>query len=132
MIYFFLFKDDCEKRSYLWSIPVHCVFENFIFPYSIKEWNKLDPEIRNAETYVFFRKTLINFVRSTGNYDPLGIKLLLTRLRVGYSHFSEHKCWLTEPAMLLSFGNWVDASFSSTLPSLYYFTQRPFDWTKKY
>ena len=30
-------------------------------------------------------------MRSTGNYDPLGIKLLLTRLRVGYSHFSEHK-----------------------------------------
>ena len=38
---------------------------------------------------------LLNFIRPTGNstykiYDPLGIKLL-TRLRLGFSHLSEHK-----------------------------------------
>ena len=79
-------------------------FKNSFLPYAIKEWNKLDPNIRNAETYASFRKMLLNFIRPKGNntykiYDPLGIKLL-TRLRLGFSHHSEHKfrqlCWLTE------------------------------------
>ena len=70
-------------------------FKNSFLPYAIKEWNKLDPEIRNAETYASFRKIPLNFIRPTGNktykiYDPLGIKLL-TRLRLGFSHLSEHK-----------------------------------------
>ena len=30
-----------------------CVL-NFFLPYAIKEWNKLYPEIRNAETYASF------------------------------------------------------------------------------
>ena len=70
-------------------------FKNSFLPYAIKEWNKLDPNIRNAETYASFRKMLLNFIRPKGNstykiYDPLGIKLL-TRLRLGFSHLSEHK-----------------------------------------
>ena len=70
-------------------------FRNSFLPYAIKEWNKLNPEIRNAETYASFRKILLNFIRPSGNrtykiYDPLGIKLL-TRLRLGFSHLSEHK-----------------------------------------
>ena len=70
-------------------------FKNSFLPYAIKEWNKLDPNIRNAETYASFRKMLLNFVRPIGNstykiYDPLRIKLL-TRLRLGFSHLSEHK-----------------------------------------
>ena len=70
-------------------------FKNHFLPYAQKEWSKLDPEIRNAETYASFRKMLQNFLRPTGNgtykiYDPLGIKLL-TRLRLGFSYLSEHK-----------------------------------------
>ena len=70
-------------------------FKNSFLPYAIKEWNKLDSEIRNAKTYASFRKMLLNFIRPIGNsthkiYDPLGIKLL-TRLRLGFSHLSEHK-----------------------------------------
>ena len=70
-------------------------FKNSFIPYEIKEWNKLDPEIRNAATYASFRKMLLNFIRPTGNstykiYDPLAIKLL-TRLRLGFNHLSEHK-----------------------------------------
>ena len=30
-----------------------CLFKK-ILPYAIKEWNKLDPEIRNTETYACF------------------------------------------------------------------------------
>ena len=56
----------------------------------MKKSNKLDPEIKNAETIVAFRKMLLDFIRPTGSstyklYDPLGIKLL-TRLRLGFSH----------------------------------------------
>ena len=45
--------------------------------------------------HVSFRKMLLNFIKPTGNitykiYEPLGIKLL-TRLRLGFSHLSEHK-----------------------------------------
>ena len=70
-------------------------FKNHFLPYAIKEWSKLDPEIRNAETYTFFRKMLQNFLRPTGKatykiYDPLGIKLL-TRSLLGFSYLSEHK-----------------------------------------
>ena len=59
----------------------------------MKEWNKLNPEIINA--YAFFQKMLLNFTKATGNstykiYDPHGIKLL-TSVRLGFSHLSEHK-----------------------------------------
>ena len=55
-----------------------------------KVWDKLDLEIRNAKTYCFFRKTLLNFIRPTGNstyqiYELLGIELL-TRLWLGFSY----------------------------------------------
>ena len=33
--------------------------------YEIKEWNKLDPDIR--KTYAFVRKMPVNFIRRTGN-----------------------------------------------------------------
>ena len=81
----------CIYEPFYWTMS----FKNSFLLYAIKEWNKLDPEIRNAETYAFFRKMLLNFITPTGNstykiYDSLGIKLL-TRLRFGFSHLSEHK-----------------------------------------
>ena len=70
-------------------------FKNYFLPFAIKKWNKLYPEIRNAETYDSFLKMLLNFIRPTGNstckiYDLLGIEIL-ARLRLSFSHFSEHK-----------------------------------------
>ena len=64
-------------------------------PYTINEWNKLDPEIRRIGSYIGFRKKLLSFIKPTENkifiiYDPLGIKLLI-RLRVDFSHLNEHK-----------------------------------------
>ena len=69
--------------------------KKIFLPWAIKEWNKLDSDIRNAKTYASFRKMLLNFIRPIGNstykiYEPLRIKLL-TRLRLGFSHLSEHK-----------------------------------------
>ena len=70
-------------------------FRNSFLPYPMKEWNKLVPEIRNAETYASFRKMPLHFKRPTGNttykiYYLLRIKLL-TRLQLGFSHLSEHE-----------------------------------------
>ena len=53
-------------------------------PYTIREWNKLDPSI-----------ALLGFTRSTAKiileiYDASYLKLL-TRLRGGFSHLREHK-----------------------------------------
>ena len=78
--------------------PLLCrtkIFKNSILPYTINEWNKLDPEIRRTDSYVGFRKKLLSFIRSMENktfsiYEPLGIKLF-NRLRVDFSHLNEHK-----------------------------------------
>ena len=56
--------------------------------------SKLDPEIKNAETYGFIRK-ILKIIRPRGKstnkiFDPLGIKLL-TRLKLGFSHLLEYK-----------------------------------------
>ena len=56
-------------------------FKNSFLLYAIKEWNKLDSEIRNAETHASLREMLLNFIRPIGNstykiYDLLGRKLL--------------------------------------------------------
>ena len=34
--------------------------------YAIKEWNKLDPEIRNAKTYASFQIMVLNLIRPIG------------------------------------------------------------------
>ena len=71
------------------------IFKNSFLPYTINEWNKLDPDIRKIDSYVGFRKKLLSFIKPTENktfsiYDPFGIKLL-NRLRVDFSHLNEHK-----------------------------------------
>ena len=64
-----------------------------LFPYTIREWNKLSLEIRNSQSYSIFKKSLLKFIRTNSVFnvsDIYGIKLL-TRLRVGLSHLREHK-----------------------------------------
>ena len=70
-------------------------FKYSISFYSISEWNKLDPDLRNAKSYSMLRKSLLKFGRPSPNHiykihDPLGLKLL-TRLRLGLSHLNEHR-----------------------------------------
>ena len=62
---------------------------------TISEWNKLDPDVRNVDSYSLFRKNLLVFIRPIENslysiYDPLCIKVL-HRLRLSFSHLREHK-----------------------------------------
>ena len=71
------------------------LFRNSFLPFSINEWNKLDPDIRNLDSHEMFRKKLLNFIRPSEKsifniYDPQGSKLL-NRLRLGFSHLREHK-----------------------------------------
>ena len=73
----------------------HNYFRNSFFSSSIVEWNKLNREVRNFENIRIFKKRLSKFTRPSPNnifdiYNPYGIKLL-TRLRLGLSHLSEHK-----------------------------------------
>ena len=70
-------------------------FQNSFLPYVIKEWNKLDPDKRSCQSYVSFRKALLNVIRPSENkifniHDQGGIKLL-TRLRLGFSQLREYK-----------------------------------------
>ena len=57
--------------------------------------NKLDQNICNSGGLYIFKETLLKFIRPTGSTvvnwkNPKGVKLL-TRLRSGLSHLSEHK-----------------------------------------
>ena len=73
------------------------LFQNsfLTFTFTISEWNKLDPDARNFETYLLIRKNLLAFIKPIENsiysiYDPLGTNFL-HRLRLGFSHLREHK-----------------------------------------
>ncbi len=70
-------------------------YGNSFFPYSIDQWNKLDPEIRNIKTISSFKNALLKFIRPSPSQiyninDFVGLKLL-TRLRLNLSHLNEHK-----------------------------------------
>ena len=73
----------------------HNFFKNSFFPSTISEWNKLDPNLRNSESFLTFKKNILQFIRPTANsvynyHNPKGIKLI-NRLRLGLSHLREHK-----------------------------------------
>ena len=81
------------------QIPdIFCRTENFsnsFFPHCIKEWKKLDHNIKRSDSYVHFRNSVLKSIRPIGNsifdiFDNEGIKLL-TRLRLGLSHLNKHK-----------------------------------------
>ena len=71
------------------------LLENSFLQFIITEWNKLDPGVRNVDTYSLFCKNLLALIKPIENsvcsiYDPFGTKLL-HRLQIGFSCFWEHK-----------------------------------------
>ena len=59
------------------------------------EWNKFNLITCNSESLNIFKKTLLKFIRPSGNsvfnsHSPIRLKLL-TKLRLGLSHLREHK-----------------------------------------
>ena len=77
---------------------LHCrteLFRNSFLSFTVNEWNKLDPDIKNSDSYGIFREKLLAFVRPVGKsmygiYDPFGVRLI-NRLRLGFSYLREHK-----------------------------------------
>ena len=70
-------------------------FKYSFFPCIIREWNKLDLQLRNAKSFKKFRNTLLKLDRPTPDliyriHHPLGLKLL-TRLSLGLSNLNEHR-----------------------------------------
>ena len=69
--------------------------KNSFFPCLIGKWNKLIPEIPRSGSCSIFRRSVLNFIRSSASKvyninDTIGIELI-TRLRLGFSHLREHK-----------------------------------------
>ena len=77
---------------------LHCraeLFGNSFLPCAINEWNRLDSDIKNSDSYTIFCKKLSAFIRPVGNsmygiYDPFGEKLI-NRLRLVFSDLQKHK-----------------------------------------
>ena len=73
----------------------HNFFENSFSQSTIIEWNNLNPNLRNSDTYGTFENAILKFIRPSPNSvfecrNPQGIKFL-TRLRFDRSHLHEHK-----------------------------------------
>ena len=57
------------------------LFRNSFLPFTVNEWNKLDSDIKNSNSYAIFHKKLLAFIRPEGRsiygiYDPFGITLI--------------------------------------------------------
>ena len=69
-------------------------FKNLFFPPTISGWNKFDWKIRDSESLSIFKKNFLSFiwpcVSIFDTHNSCEIKLL-TRLRLGLSHFRYHK-----------------------------------------
>ena len=71
------------------------VLRNSFFPYTVYERNNLDNIIKLFESYLMFRKKMLNLMRpkcneTYGIYNPTELKLL-TSLLVGLSHLNDRK-----------------------------------------
>ena len=80
------------KKSLRTALPLGTLsFSNAFFPYCIKQWNKLNDNLRNENStnkFIKFIKVKENSTFSIS--DPLGLKLL-TRLWLNFRHLIEHK-----------------------------------------
>ena len=70
-------------------------YRSSFFPYCIAEWNRLDRNFRELPSSETFKDALLKLYRPKGNpvfyiSDNKGV-ILLTRLRIGFSHLREHK-----------------------------------------
>ena len=82
----------------------HNFFKNSFFLSTIIEWNNLDPNLRNSDTYGTFKNTVLKFIRPSPNslfecHNPPGVKFLI-RLRLGLSYLHEHKFRHSFPDLL--------------------------------
>ena len=72
----------------------HNFFLNSYFPAAIKEWNRLDIDIRKSDSISIFKKRILSFIRPLLNKvsnspNPQGLEPL-TRLRLSLSDLHYH------------------------------------------
>ena len=64
------------------------------FPSTLKDWFNLDINIRNSESIRFSKvdycRLFVQYKSVFNIFDPKGL-ILLTRLRLGFSHLNEHR-----------------------------------------
>ena len=70
-------------------------YANSFFPYTIKEWNKLNDDAKSKSSVQSFKKYLNDFIRPSGHPvfgipDKFGI-MLLTKIRVSFSDLRDHR-----------------------------------------
>ena len=88
----------CDTRSTHSAGTYFCrtnAFKYSFFPCTIREWNKLDLQLRNAKSFKKFRNTLFKLGRPIpdliyGIHHLFGLKLVIG-LRLGLSHLNEHR-----------------------------------------
>ena len=73
----------------------HNFFKNSFFLYTIIEWNKLAPDLRNSESFSACKKGILNFIHPSPNsifncHNPKALKFT-TWLCQGLSHLRYHK-----------------------------------------
>ena len=72
----------------------HNFSKNSFFPSTIIEWNNLDPNLRNSDTYGTFKNAILKFIRPPnsvfGCHNSQGIKFV-TALRLVLSHLCKFK-----------------------------------------
>ena len=84
-----------EPRAMSSLLRQSITFSKILFFSIIIEWSNLDPNIRNSNSISVFKEKIRGFMRPFPNsffgiYNPQRIKLI-TRLRLGLSHFREYK-----------------------------------------
>ena len=76
-------------------LTINHYLKNFFFLSTITEWNNLDPNLQNSDTYKTFKNTILKFLKPSPDsvikcHNPQGIKFL-TRFKLSLSHCREHK-----------------------------------------
>ena len=81
------------------NIPLLNINHNFVkklfFPCTIIKWNKLDRDLRKADSLLVFKTYILKFKRPSPNpaynyHNPKGLKII-NRIKLGFSHLRKHK-----------------------------------------
>ena len=70
--------------------PIPMLNKYSYFPAAIKEWNRLDIDIRKSDSISIFKNVRPSPNKISNSHNPQGLKLL-TRLRLGLSQLRYHK-----------------------------------------
>ena len=77
-------------------IPYNTVrYNNSFYPYSVKSWNNIGPELRGAKSLSIFKKSILKIIRPVKKgifniHNRIGIGWIF-QLRVGLSPLKSHK-----------------------------------------